>query len=363
MSIYLDYNATSPIREEAKEKMLEVMGPPINSSSVHSFGRKAKSYLQNARSEVAKLVNADFDQVIFTSGGTEANSMIMQLSNSPLVSAIEHDAVMASSSNLNLINVNSDGILDLEMLEATIKKTNTDMISVMWANNETGVIQPMTEIIKIAKKYKIYIHCDAVQALGKIDLDFKSSGLNSMAISSHKIGGPVGVGALILKDPFDVNPIILGGGQEKGHRSGTENLIGIVGFGVAASLISKDSKNYVMRDIGVRQKQFENYLKDNLKDIRIFGENAQRLPNTSCIYMPNLSADAQVIALDLKGFAISAGSACSSGKVKSSHVLKAMGAEWASNNSIRVSSGWQNNKNDLEKLAHSYIELYKRSNK
>lgn len=361
MSIYLDYNATAPMRDEAKQKMLEVMGPPLNSSSVHSFGRRAKSYLQNARSEVAKLINADIDQVVFTSGGTEANSMIMQLSKSPLVSAIEHDAVIASSKNLDFIDVNSDGSVNLDTLEETIKKTNPDMISVMWANNETGVIQPMAEIINLAKKYKIYIHCDAVQALGKIDVDFKSSGLNSMAISSHKIGGPVGVGALVLLDPFDVNPIIRGGGQEKGHRSGTENLIGIVGFGSAANLISKDKDNDVMNSIGVRQKQFEVYLKNNLQDIKIFGENTKRLPNTTCIYMPNLDADAQVIALDLEGFAVSAGSACSSGKIKSSHVLKAMGAEWASNNSIRVSSGWQNNKNDLEKLAHSYIELYKRS--
>ena len=361
MSIYLDYNATAPIRDEAKQKMLEVMGHPLNSSSVHSFGRRAKSYLQNARSEVAKLINADIDQVVFTSGGTEANSMIMQLSKSPLVSSIEHDAVIASSNNLSFIDVNSDGCVNLDRLEETIKKTNPDMISVMWANNETGVIQPMAEIIHLAKKYKIYIHCDAVQAIGKIDVDFKSSGLNSMAISSHKIGGPVGVGALVLLDPFDVNPIIRGGGQEKGHRSGTENLIGIVGFGSAASLISKD--NDVMNNIGVRQKQFEDYLKNNLQDIKIFGENTKRLPNTTCIYMPNLDADSQVIALDLEGFAVSAGSACSSGKVKFSHVLKAMGAEWASNNSIRVSSGWQNNKNDLEKLAHSYIELYKRSNK
>ena len=359
MSIYLDYNATAPMRDEAKKKMLEVMGPPLNSSSVHSFGRIAKSYLQNARSEVAKLINSDIDQVVFTSGGTEANSMIMQLSKSPLVSSIEHDAVIASSNNLSFIDVNSDGSVNLDTLEETIKKTNPDMISVMWANNETGVIQPMAEIIYLAKKYKIYIHCDAVQALGKIDVDFKSSGLNSMAISSHKIGGPVGVGALVLLDPFDVNPIIRGGGQEKGHRSGTENLIGIVGFGSAANLISKD--NDVMNNIGVRQKQFEDYLKNNLQDIKIFGENTKRLPNTTCIYMPNLDSEAQVIALDLEGFAVSAGSACSSGKVKSSHVLKAMGAEWASNNSIRVSSGWQNNKNDLEKLAHSYIELYKRS--
>ena len=181
-----------------------------------------------------------------------------------------------------------------------------------------------------------------------------------MAISSHKIGGPVGVGALVLSDPFNINPIIFGGGQERGHRSGTENLIGIVGFGSAADLVSKDSE--LINNIRLKQKQFEGMLTDNLSDIKIFGDNVERLPNTTCIYMPHLEADAQVIALDLEGYAVSAGSACSSGKVKSSHVLKAMNAEWASNKSIRISSGWQNNQNDLEKLAHAYIELYKRSN-
>ena len=361
MAIYLDYNATTPIREEVKQRMLEVMGPPLNSSSVHSYGRKAKSYLQNARNSVSNLINANNDQIIFTSGGTEANSMIMQSSKRPLISSVEHDAVIASSCNPEFIEVNSDGVVSLNKLESKIKLINPDIISVMWANNETGVIQPIKEIVKIAKKFKIHVHCDAVQAVGKIKIDFKSSGLNSMAISSHKIGGPVGVGALIISDPFNINPIIFGGGQERGHRSGTENLIGIVGLGSASDLVSKDSE--LITNIALKQKQFEKLLRDNLCDIKIFGDNVERLPNTTCVYMPHLEANAQVIALDLEGYAVSAGSACSSGRVKSSHVLKAMNAEFASNKSIRISSGWQNNQNDLEKLAHAYIELYKRSNK
>ena len=361
MAIYLDYNATTPIRKEVKQRMLEVMGPPLNSSSVHSYGRKAKSYLQNARNSVGNLINANNDQIIFTSGGTEANSMIMQSSKRPLISSVEHDAVIASSFNPEFIEVDSDGVVSLNKLEAKIKLINPDIISVMWANNETGVIQPIKEIVKIAKKFKIHVHCDAVQAVGKIKIDFKSSGLNSMAISSHKIGGPAGVGALIISDPFNFNPIIFGGGQERGHRSGTENLIGIVGLGSASDLVFKDSE--LITNIALKQKQFEKLLRDNLCDIKIFGDNVERLPNTTCVYMPHLEANAQVIALDLEGYAVSAGSACSSGKVKSSHVLKAMNAEFASNKSIRISSGWQNNQNDLEKLAHAYIELYKRSNK
>tara|TARA_B100000989_G_scaffold90414_1_gene65404 strand:- start:538 stop:1395 length:858 start_codon:yes stop_codon:yes gene_type:complete len=285
----------------------------------------------------------------------------MQSSKRPLISSVEHDAVIASSFNPEFIEVDSDGVVSLNKLEAKIKLINPDIISVMWANNETGVIQPIKEIVKIAKKFKIHVHCDAVQAVGKIKIDFKSSGLNSMAISSHKIGGPVGVGALIISDPFNINPIIFGGGQERGHRSGTENLIGIVGLGSASDLVSKDSE--LITNIALKQKQFEKLLRDNLCDIKIFGDNVERLPNTTCVYMPHLEANAQVIALDLEGYAVSAGSACSSGKVKSSHVLKAMNAEFASNKSIRISSGWQNNQNDLEKLAHAYIELYKRSNK
>ena len=359
MSIYLDYNATTPLRDEVKKEMLDIMGPPLNASSVHSFGRQAKTHLENARTSISNFVNANSDQIIFTSGGTEANSMIMQIFKRPLISSIEHDAVIASSKNPNFIDVDSNGLVKIDDLEVKIKKFNPDIISVMWANNETGVIQPMRDIVKIAKKYKVYIHCDAVQALGKIDIDFKASGLNSLAISSHKIGGPVGVGALIVDDPYNLNPIILGGGQERGHRSGTENLIGIVGFGSAARKIFLD--NTEINNIMSLQKKFEKLIKSKLPNIKIFGENVPRLPNTTCVYMPHMNADAQVIAMDLEGFSVSAGSACSSGKVKSSHVLEAMGAKWASNKSIRISSGWQNTKNDLEKLAQFYVELYKRT--
>ena len=359
MSIYLDYNATTPLRDEVKKEMLDIMGPPLNASSVHSFGRQAKTHLENARTSISNFVNANSDQIIFTSGGTEANSMIMQIFKRPLISSIEHDAVIASSKNPNFIDVDSNGLVKIDDLEVKIKKFNPDIISVMWANNETGVIQPIKDIVKIAKKYKVYIHCDAVQALGKIDIDFKASGLNSLAISSHKIGGPVGVGALIVDDPYNLNPIILGGGQERGHRSGTENLIGIVGFGSAARKIFLD--NTEINNIMSLQKRFEKLIKSKLHKIKIFGENVPRLPNTTCVYMPHLNADAQVIAMDLKGFSVSAGSACSSGKVKSSHVLEAMGEKSASNKSIRISSGWQNTKNDLEKLAQFYVELYKRT--
>ena len=361
MSVYLDYNATTPLREEAKIGMLEVMGPPYNSSSVHSYGRKAKSYLDEARDLVATLVNANSDQIIFTSGGTEANALIMHSANLPLISSIEHEAIIQSSHNPTFLEVNGNGQVNLNQIERKILEIKPDILSVMWANNETGVIQPINEIAEIANNHNVHIHCDAVQAVGKIEIDFKFSGLDSLAISSHKIGGPSGVGALVVSNPLKLNPIIRGGGQERGYRSGTENVPGIVGFGAAARKALSELKAF--RNISKKQRQFEKKLKKSLSEIIIIGESVERLANTTCVCMPHLSSEAQVIALDLEGFAVSAGSACSSGKVKESHVLKAMGLDWASKNSIRISSGWQNSENDLEKLAQAYIELYKRSYK
>ncbi len=361
MSVYLDYNATTPLREEAKISMLEVMGPPYNSSSVHFYGRKAKCYLDEARDSVATLVNANSDQIIFTSGGTEANTLMMHSANLPLISSIEHEAIIQSSHNPTFLDVNGSGQVQLNQVESKILKIKPDILSVMWANNETGVIQPIMEIAEISNNYNVHIHCDAIQAVGKIEIDFKLSGLDSLAISSHKIGGPSGVGALVVSNPLKLNPIIRGGGQERGFRSGTENLPGIVGFGAAARKTLSEVKAF--RNMLKKQRQFEKKIKNNLPEIIIMGENVERLPNTTCVYMPYLSSEAQVIALDLEGFAVSAGSACSSGKIKESHVLNAMGADWASKNSIRISSGWQNSENDLEKLAQAYIELYKRSYK
>ena len=361
MSVFLDYNATSPLRPEVKDGMISVLGPPGNPSSVHEYGRVAKTHLEKARIQVAKLSGSEPDNIIFTSCGTEANTMVLNNAQKPLVSSIEHEAVLNSCKNISFINVSQNGQVDLLDFKQKLEEVKPDYLSVMWANNETGIIQPIPEIIQIAKSYNVHIHCDAVQAVGKIPIDFKNSGLDSMAISAHKLGGPSGVGALVLSNNAFFDPLIKGGGQEKGRRSGTENLSGIVGFGIAAQIAKSEvSNNKVQKN---RHNVFEKTLKDNLSDIKIIGENVERLPNTSALYMPYLSSETQVIALDLEGFAISAGSACSSGKVKKSHVLEAMGISWASDKTIRVSSGWQNNSDDLEKLAQSYIELYKKAEK
>ena len=240
MTVFLDYNATSPLRRSSRESIINILGPPINPSSVHFFGRQSKAFLENSRQQVASIVGSKRDEVIFTSGGTESNVMVLSNAKQPLISSIEHDAVIKACSSLNFAMVNNDGRVDLNQLEDKLKNLKPDFLSIMWANNETGIIQPIKEIVEIAKNFEVHIHCDAVQAFGKIPINFKNSGLHSMAISSHKIGGPAGVGALILSEKCNLEPLIKGGGQEKGRRSGTENTLGIVGFGFAAEETEKE---------------------------------------------------------------------------------------------------------------------------
>ena len=361
MTIYLDYNATSPLRPEVKNAIISSLGPPSNPSSIHQYGRKAKELLESSREHIANLVGSKADNVVFTSGGTESNAMILSSAKKPLVSAIEHEAVLNSSNNPDLIKVNETGVVDLNDLDEKLKTINPDCLSIMWANNETGVIQPIKKIVEIASKYEVHVHCDAVQVLGKIPIDFSETGLDSMSVSGHKIGSPSGIGALILSSRVNLKPFLKGGGQEKGKRSGTENLLGAIGFGIACKTVkSQINKSHTILE---KQKEFENKIKKSLKEIFIIGEGSPRIPNTSAVYMPFLKSDAQVILMDINGFAVSSGSACSSGKIKSSYVLKAMGLDWAADKTIRISSGWNNKPEDLEKLAEFYIEMYKDAKK
>ena len=240
-------------------------------------------------------------------------------------------------------------------MEEKLIKLKPDIVSVMWANNETGVIQPIDKIVSIASHFGVPVHCDAVQAVGKIPVNFNKSGLYSLSISSHKIGGPSGIGALILDENVNINPLIVGGGQEKGRRSGTENFYGIVGFGYAVKECRSDIQN--LKNKYKSKKKFESKLLKTVKNTKIISFDQKRLPNTTAIYHPTISAQTQLIKLDLMGFAVSAGSACSSGKINKSHVLKAMGLDWATNNTIRVSNGWQNQNNDLDKFIEAYEEI------
>lgn len=360
LDTYLDFNATTPLRDEVCAAMVEHLGPPSNPSSVHGFGQRARLKIEEARQAVAALAGARPEEVVFTSGGTEANAMALMRPHAALaVSAVEHAAVMECADTATQLPVHANGVVDLTALEGWLAKQEEGAtVAVMAANNETGAIQPVAEVVELARNYGARVHCDAVQALGKIPLNFTALGVDTMALSAHKIGGPSGIGALILKEGMPANPLTRGGGQEKNRRPGTENIIGIIGFGVAASLASPQDFTAHCQPL---QQHLEDRLSQDAPDAVIHAKGAARLANTTCISMPGKLAETQVMALDLAGIAVSAGAACSSGKVKSSHVLDAMGAGEMAGNAIRVSTGLATTKSDIDRLAEAWLKLYKQA--
>ena len=362
--VYVDYNATAPIRPEAKGAMMDVLGNPGNPSSVHSMGRQAKNVIERARSQISEFIGARKENVIFTSGGTEADILALKGSSclSILISSIEHDAVLEAVPGASRIMVSQSGVLDLEHLKVLLKEApKPTLISVMWANNETGVIQPIQGVTNLASDFDALVHVDAVQALGKLPINFLNSGIDMLSISAHKIGGPTGVGALIIRDDLNLKPIIVGGGQERGRRSGTENLAGIAGFGAAAEACSKQED--ANKKIVQLRDYFEKIILAKVPTAKIIAHKEKRLGNTSAVFMPGLTAETQVMAFDLAGIAVSAGAACSSGKVRQSHVLKAMNLpDELINNTIRISFGWQNSKEDVNRLIEAWLRIYQDSN-
>lgn len=357
---YLDHNATTPVHPWVIEAVGATLDQCGNASSVHGWGRRAHAALEKARDAVASLAGARSDGLVFTSGGTEANNLaLMSFKEFKVaVSAIEHDSVLHVRNDAQLIPVDPDGVIDLNALEQMID--GRTLVSVMVANNETGVIQPIDKIGVICREKGAMLHCDAVQAAGKIALDLASNGVHLASLSAHKIGGPQGVGALVVYNPeIQANALLVGGGQEKGMRPGTENLPGIVGFGVAASIARDELCNYV--SMAALRDRLEAQIKRLSPDSRIFGQRANRLPNTSCFTMPGVGSEAQVMSLDLAGVMVSAGSACSSGKVKSSHVLRAMGVEQdIAGTAIRISFGRGNAEADVDKLMNAWGRLFAR---
>ena len=359
LGIYLDYNATAPLRPEVKEAIIKTLDPPANPSSVHHFGQSARVLLEEARRAVADCIGAKPEEVIFTSGGTEANAIALASTPQERIatSSIEHVAVLESAPKATRIPVDSQGIIRLDALEDWLKKQQEPaLVAVMLANNETGTIQPIKEATALAHNYGAKLHCDAVQGLGKIKINFNELGVDSIAISAHKIGAPAGVGALILREGYKLPPLAHGGGQEKNRRPGTENITGIVGFGAAARLADPNAFEAHCKPL---QEKFEAQITTNAPDAVIFGKNAPRLANTTSIAMPNTSSELQVMTLDLAGIAVSAGAACSSGKMEASHVLTAMGAESLADKAIRVSSGWASTPDDIDALAEAWLKLYK----
>lgn len=358
---YLDHNATTPVLPAVVEAMVEALRSTGNPSSVHRLGRNARRQVENARNQVAAAINAEAGNVIFTGSGTEANNLALRgLGRAPIVvSAIEHDSVLKAADASLVAPVDRNGVLDLVALRELVEQHRPALVSVMLANNETGVLQPIADMAKIAHDAGALAHCDAVQALGKVPVDFKALGVDMLSLSAHKIGGPQGVGALVVRDGIDVKPLLRGGGQETRRRAGTENVAGIVGFGIAAGQ-AKDHLWESGRLADLRDAaQFR--LKALVPGARVFGEAVTRLPNTLCIEMPGVPAVTQVMALDLAGVAVSAGAACSSGKVATSPVLRAMQVEEAvANCAIRISFGRGNSMADVDRLVQTWGALLAR---
>ena len=362
--LYLDNNATAPLREATMIAMQEAMGPPANPSSVHAFGRAARLKVEDARLAVAALAGCQASDVVFTSGGTEANNLVLSQYQRIITTQIEHDSIRAAHSNISFVRVLPDGRVDCNdlchhVMAVTKTERATSLISIMAANNETGVLQPMDDIAQIAAEASITLHSDMVQFFGKNSMNFSDSGIGYASLSAHKIGGPAGVGALLVRPGCALSSLLKGGGQEQGHRSGTENLIGIAGFGAAAAAASGDSAHFV--DMVGWRDEFEARVTSALPSVQIFGKLAPRLGNTSCIVAGPKTAEIMVMAFDIAGIAVSAGAACSSGKVQSSHVLQAMGAGDAAARAIRVSGGWATKQADFEIVADVFVRLYKQS--
>ena len=359
---YLDWNATAPLREEARAAVAAALSIGGNPSSVHRRGRAARRIVEEARAWVASLAGASPEEVVFTSGGTEANHLALMGTGRErvLVSAVEHDSVLRAVANAEHIPVDGEGCLRLAALDALLGgDARPALVSVMLANNEIGVIEPVAEIAEIAHRHGALFHCDAVQAAGKLPLDLAATGADLLSLSAHKLGGPPGVGALLLRGGIEVAPILRGGAQEGRRRAGTENLPGIAGFGAAARAAAAEIAAYD----GVRRLRdaLEAELRRLAPDAVVFGAAVARLPNTTAIAMPGTPAETQVIALDLDGVMVSAGAACSSGKVTQSHVLEAMGAgPELARSAIRVSLGWSTTEAEIGHFLGAWTALYRR---
>jgi cysteine desulfurase len=357
---YLDWNATAPLRPEAAAAMSEALGRWGNPSSVHRRGRAARQIIERAREAVAGLLgDVDPSGVIFVSGGTEANHLALlgACRERVLVSAIEHDSIRHAVPGAEIIPVGPEGIVDLDALDRLLGADERPaLVSVMYANNETGVIQPITEAAAIARRHDALFHCDAVQAAGKVPLEAGAMGADLVTLSAHKIGGPLGVGALVATGGVDLAPLLRGGGQEHRRRAGTENLPGIAGFAAAAvAEVALYERVAALRD------GLEAEIAAIASDAVVLGAAAPRLPNTSAIAMPGVAAETQVVALDLEGVMVSAGAACSSGKVGPSHVLAAMRvASEIAASTIRVSLGWSSSEAEIDHFLRAWTALYRR---
>jgi cysteine desulfurase len=368
--IYLDWNATTPLRRQARDAMAAAWDLCGNPSSVHAEGRQARKLVEDARARVAGAVGALPRNVIFTSGGTEANALALTSglrrgSGLPVtrlvVSAIEHASVLAGGRFLpeamETIGVARSGLLDLDHLREILGDGPPALVSVMLANNETGAVQPVAEAGEIVHAAGGLLHVDAIQALGKIPFDISEMNADLVTLSAHKIGGPKGVGAVVLAEGvLGFEPLLRGGGQELGRRAGTENVAGIAGFGAAVKAAMGSLESDAVRLESLRDR-LENGLRDTI-DAIVFADGAPRLPNTTLFTVPGLKAETAVIGFDLAGVAVSSGSACSSGKVQPSHVLEAMGfGPELAQGAVRLSLGWSTSDADIDRCLEAWRKL------
>lgn len=360
---YLDHSASAPLKPAVKAAMVEAMDLVGNPSSVHANGRAARKAVDGARTAVARLVGTKPAQILFTASGTEANNLALRgfPGRSVLVSAIEHESVLAAVPNAVRIPVGRDGIVDLAALESLLAAAPAPpLLSLMLANNETGVIQPVAEAARIAHAHGALVHCDAVQAAGRLPLDMAALGVDLLTLSAHKLGGPAGVGALAVAEGLEPEALIRGGGQERRRRAGTENLLGIVGFGTAARLALEELPDAAA--LTTLRDRLEREALAAVPQARVSGAAAPRLATVSNLLLPGVAGETQVMALDLAGIAVSAGSACSSGKVKPSHVLAAMGeSEEDASCAIRVSLGWDSDSGAVECFLAAWTTIARRS--
>ncbi|MEQ9327388.1 MAG: cysteine desulfurase family protein [Rhodospirillales bacterium] len=358
--IYLDHNATTPVRPEARAAMLAALDVTGNASSVHGAGRAARRLVEDARDAVARLVDARPADIVFTSGATEANNQVLRGAgrSRQIISATEHDSVLAAAAaDAEILPVDGDGVVDLDALAGMLASGGGDcIVAVMLVNNETGVIQPVADVVRIAHDAGALVHVDAVQALGRMPLSFRDLGADFMSISGHKVGAAVGTGALIIRPGLAPAALLRGGGQERRYRAGTENISGISALGaVSRELMEDDSWLDAARDA---RDRLESDLAQCGYDITVFGAGAPRVATTCCFGLAGVDAERMLMALDLDGVAVSSGSACSSGKVTPSHVLQAMGVgPDLARSAIRVSFGWNSAAEDGER----FIEAWRRA--
>jgi cysteine desulfurase len=362
---YLDWNASAPLRREARAAMVATLDLTGNPSSVHAEGRRARALVEVARERVAALVGAKPAEVIFTSGATEANNWALAAGwGTIFVSDIEHDSVLAparaSGARIVRLPVSHQGITQTETVAGGVPghsgARGRALVTLQMANNETGIIQPVAATAALAREHGVLVHTDAVQAAGRVPVDFSALGVDLLSLSSHKIGGPKGVGALVVREGTEIPAFLTGGGQERRRRAGTENVAAIAGFGAAASAALADVKE--AQRVAAQRDQLEDGLRRLTPEAVIIGQPVGRLPNTTCVAWPGKAAETLVIKLDLAGIAVSAGAACSSGKVGPSHVLAAMGLPTdMARSAVRISIGPTTSARDIRRLLRAWGEI------